>query len=138
MPFATASLSVHLIVAANIKQDDFLFGNHQGQGNPVTISETDGITSGKLAAQGVQLQTRLEWIFLQVAEYFGKAWPQVGMFLEKFARLTNKLQRRNDDIHLGASKNSEFAQMQGAEKISQRRIWIICKQEIFSATQQLE
>jgi hypothetical protein len=37
----------------------------------------------------------------------------------------------------GASKNSEFAQMQGAEKISQRRIWVICKQEIFYATQQL-
>jgi hypothetical protein len=37
--------------------------------------------------------------------------------------------------HKGASKNSEFAQMQGAEKISPRRIWIICKQEIFSATQ---
>jgi hypothetical protein len=35
----------------------------------------------------------------------------------------------------GASKNSEFAQMQGTEKISQRRIWMICKQEIFSATQ---
>ncbi len=38
---------------------------------------------------------------------------------------------------MGASKNSEFAQMQGAEKISPRRIWGICKQEIFSATQQL-
>jgi hypothetical protein len=37
----------------------------------------------------------------------------------------------------GASRNSEFAQMQGAEKISLRRIWMICKQEIFSATQQL-
>jgi hypothetical protein len=37
----------------------------------------------------------------------------------------------------GASKNSEFAQMQGAEKIPPRRICIICKQEIFSATQQL-
>jgi hypothetical protein len=35
----------------------------------------------------------------------------------------------------GASKNSEFAQMQGAEKISSRRIWVICKQEIFYATQ---
>jgi hypothetical protein len=32
---------------------------------------------------------------------------------------------------MGASKNLEFAQMQGAEKISQRRIWFICKQEIF-------
>jgi hypothetical protein len=54
----------------------------------------------------------------------------------------------------GASKNSEFAQMphkgtpirygqkqpvrsrqQGVEKISPRRIWMICKQEIFYATQ---
>ncbi len=57
---------------------------------------------------------------------------------------------------MGASKNLEFAQMphkgtpirywqkqpvrnrqQGAGKISPRRISFICKQEIFSATQQL-
>jgi len=38
---------------------------------------------------------------------------------------------------MGASKNSEFAQMQGAGKISLRRIWLICKQEIFFTTQQL-
>jgi hypothetical protein len=31
---------------------------------------------------------------------------------------------------MGASKNLEFAQMQGVEKISPRRIWVICKQEI--------
>ncbi|MGA8149058.1 MAG: hypothetical protein WB870_16005 [Gallionellaceae bacterium] len=37
----------------------------------------------------------------------------------------------------GTSKNSEFAQIQGAETISLRRICVICKQEIFSATQQL-
>jgi hypothetical protein len=37
----------------------------------------------------------------------------------------------------GASKNSEFAQMQGVGKISPRRICAICKQEIFSTTQQL-
>jgi len=49
---------------------------------------------------------------------------------------------------MGASENSEFAQMQGVEvglagkprsgcsqKISPRRIWGICKQEIFYATQ---
>ena len=34
-----------------------------------------------------------------------------------------------------ASKNLEFAQMQGAEKIPPRRICWICKQEIFYATQ---
>ncbi len=32
---------------------------------------------------------------------------------------------------MGASKNSEFAQMQGAEKNLQRSIWLICKQEFF-------
>lgn len=31
---------------------------------------------------------------------------------------------------MGASKNSEFAKMQGAGKISPRRSWVICKQEI--------
>jgi hypothetical protein len=36
---------------------------------------------------------------------------------------------------MGTSKISDFAQMQGVEKISPRRIWVICKQEIFSATQ---
>ena len=93
------SLSVHLVMAANIKQDDFLFGNHQGQRNPVTISEADGITSGELAAQGVQFQTGLERVFLQVAELFGKAWPQVGMFFEEFSRLAEEWQRCNDGIH---------------------------------------
>jgi hypothetical protein len=38
---------------------------------------------------------------------------------------------------MGASKNSEFAQMQGAEKISQRSLCLIGKQGIFSATRQL-
>jgi hypothetical protein len=38
---------------------------------------------------------------------------------------------------MSISKNSEFAQMQGAEEILQRRIWVICQQEISSATQQL-
>ncbi len=38
---------------------------------------------------------------------------------------------------MGASKNSEFAQMQGAEKIPPRRIYFICKQGIFTATPQL-
>jgi len=57
---------------------------------------------------------------------------------------------------MGISKNSEFAKMphkgtpirygqkqpvrnrqQGAEEILRRRIWVICQQEISSATQQL-
>jgi hypothetical protein len=41
------------------------------------------------------------------------------------------------DTRKEASKNSDFAQMQGAKKIPPRRIWFICKQEIFYATQQL-
>jgi hypothetical protein len=31
---------------------------------------------------------------------------------------------------MGVFKNLEFAQMQGAGEILQRRIWSICKQEI--------
>jgi hypothetical protein len=36
---------------------------------------------------------------------------------------------------MGTQKNSEFAQMQDAEKNSPRHISAICKQENFSATQ---
>ena len=32
---------------------------------------------------------------------------------------------------MGASKNSEFAQMQGAEKISPRRIWLYVSKKLF-------
>ncbi len=35
-------------------------------------------------------------------------------------------------------KNAEFAQMQGAGKISPRRIYIICKQEVFSRNAAVE
>ena len=70
----------------------------------------------------------------------------VGM-QEKFFACTTCLQKTLSmelllEIHklswlMGASKKSEFAQMQGAEKISQRRICNICQQEIFPATRQL-
>jgi hypothetical protein len=45
--------------------------------------------------------------------------------------------RPTGQLMTGASKNSEFAQMQGAEKILSRRTWVICKQEIFYAMKQL-
>jgi hypothetical protein len=50
-----------------------------------------------------------------------------------------KIQKHKAKLGLfkGASKNSEFAQIQGAEKISPRRIYMICKQEIFFTTLQL-
>jgi hypothetical protein len=63
---------------------------------------------------------------------------------------------RNKMLMSGTFENSEFAQMphkgtpiryeqkqpvrnrqQGAGKVSPRRIWVICKQETFSATPQL-
>jgi hypothetical protein len=34
---------------------------------------------------------------------------------------------------MGASKNSEFAQMQGAEKISPRRIWLYVSKKFFAS-----
>ncbi len=40
------------------------------------------------------------------------------------------------EANMGTSISSEFALMQGVEKISPRRMWAICKQEIFSAMRQ--
>ena len=47
-------------------------------------------------------------------------------------RLSGKGDRKLYNCHLGASKNSGFAQIQDAEKISPRRICFIYKQEIFT------
>jgi hypothetical protein len=42
------------------------------------------------------------------------------------------LQQNFTRSNKGASKNPDFAQMQGVEEILQRRMYMICKQEIFS------
>ena len=52
--FLEVPLPVHLIMAAYIKQNDFLFRNHQRHGNAITVSKANGITTRKLAAQRVQ------------------------------------------------------------------------------------
>ncbi len=54
--------------------------------------------------------------------------------LDKLEFCERKMQ---PDSLKSASKNLEFAQMQDVGKILQRSLWLICKQEIFPATQQL-
>jgi len=55
-------------MVANIKQYDFLFGNHQCKCNAVFIGEADGMATIQLAAQRMQLQMRLEMVFLNILD----------------------------------------------------------------------
>lgn len=92
-------LSIHIIVATDIEEDDFLFGYQNGKGYSVTVGKADGVTAVKFTEQRMQFQAWLERIFLKISEYFSKSCPQVGVFFEKFAGLTEKLPRRNDAEH---------------------------------------
>jgi hypothetical protein len=83
--------SIQLVMTADVKQDFLFFGNKEGQGNPVAVSEADGVTAGELAAQGVELQVGLKGVFLQVGDDFNKTGFQVRMLPEELARLMQKL-----------------------------------------------
>ena len=47
------SLPIHLIMAADIKQNNFLVGNQESQGNTVAMGEADGVATLQFAAQGM-------------------------------------------------------------------------------------
>jgi len=45
------------------------------------------MAAGEFAAQGVERKARLEGVVLQVGNYSGEAWLEVGMLFEEFAGL---------------------------------------------------
>lgn len=39
-------LTIHFIMAAHIKEDDFCFGEQKSEGDAVVVGETDGVAAG--------------------------------------------------------------------------------------------
>ena len=72
VPYDYLALAIHLVVAADIKQDDFLVRNQEGQRNAVAVGKADGVTTAEFAAQGMQFQVGLKGILLQVVDHRGK------------------------------------------------------------------
>ncbi|HEX9778446.1 MAG TPA: hypothetical protein VGA63_09890, partial [Geopsychrobacteraceae bacterium] len=95
-------------MTADVEQNDFLFGNVQGQSDAIAGGETDGMATGKLAGQGVEFEMGLKRVALQVGQHLGEARLQLGMFLEEFTRLPQKLLRPGV---VGQKKDRQIAQV---------------------------
>ena len=57
-------LVIHLVMTADVEQDNLFFGNEQGQGNAVTVGKADGMASGKFAGERMERQAGLKRILL--------------------------------------------------------------------------
>ena len=97
---------IHLIMTADIEQNDFLGCDQKGQGDPVVSSEADCVAAGEFAAQRMQCQLGLERVCLQITEHLGEAWLQLRMSLEKLAGLAQKLLWRDNAVHYSDSSAS--------------------------------
>ena len=73
-------------MAADVDQQDFVRGDLQGEGDAVTVGQTDGLQTLQLAGEGVQFQTRLEGIGHELAHDFGEARTQVGVAGKELAQ----------------------------------------------------
>jgi hypothetical protein len=86
-------LAVHLIMTADVEQDDLLFGYHDSQGNAVTVGQSDGMAAGYFAGKLMQSEGRLERVLLQSLEDRCETGLQVRMFFEEFTCLPEELIR---------------------------------------------
>lgn len=69
------TLPVHLIMAPDVQQDDFLVGYDNSQCDSIAIGKTDGLDAFELATKVVIFQVWLEWVVLQVADDIGELFP---------------------------------------------------------------
>ncbi len=73
---------VNFIVAPDIKKDDLLFCDDNGQGNTIAVGNADCLDAGLLTAEMVIDEMRLKGVFFQIAQnggrpsflYQGGAW----------------------------------------------------------------
>ena len=91
-------------MAADIKQNDFLGGNHKRQGNTKTVRLT--ARSFEFAAQGMQLQMTLKRVYLEITQDPAETRFKIRVLLEKFPSLTKKLMRCDNGVHYSVSSVS--------------------------------
>jgi hypothetical protein len=77
-------LPVNFIMAADIKQYDFLVGNDNGKGYAIAVGDADGLNTFEIPSELVIFQVWLEWIFFQFTQNGGKLFPQIRMAFYKF------------------------------------------------------
>jgi hypothetical protein len=61
-------LFVNLIVAPDVEQDDLLFRDYDGHGDPIAIGNADCLDSGLFACEMVIVEMGLKGVFFQIAQ----------------------------------------------------------------------
>ena len=77
-------LPIDLVMAADIEQNDFLAGNHNGKGDAKAVGDADSLNTFKISLELVIFEVRLEWIIFEITKYGGKRIPQIRMAFYKF------------------------------------------------------
>ena len=94
-------------MAADVEENDFLVGDHNGQGNPVAVGDAHRLDSLKFTGQMVIFQVGLERVDLQIAQSGGKLGAQFAMLVNELFSCAGKAGSPDKGIHdQSASPNS--------------------------------
>ncbi len=94
-----SALPVHLIMAADIEQDDFLLRYENGQDDSIAIGEGDGLNVFELAPEAMVGKMGGERVLLEVVDELLKTFLQVRMLLQESARTAHEAPGRNNREH---------------------------------------
>ena len=86
-------------MAADVEEDDFLFGYQDGECYAVLMGNADSLHPFQLAAQVVIPEMRLKWITFEVPQDGGKLMPQFMVALVEFFRRAGKPDCPDKGIH---------------------------------------
>lgn len=86
-------------MAANIKKDELLINQRNGERNPIAVRQAAGMATFEPAFQRMQSQVRCKRVFLQVGNSALEALFKIRMTLKKSPSLPQKTFRSNDAVH---------------------------------------
>lgn len=64
----------------DVEENDFLFGNQQGQSSAIVVCGADRVAIGKLAGQGVEFKMGTKGVVFQVSQQLAEARLKSGGF----------------------------------------------------------
>src|SRR5512133_3782300 len=102
-------------MTANVKQDDLMLADQQGQCNAVGIGQPDGMATRKLAGELMKAEARLKRVLLQSRYGRSEAGFEIRMLPEESACLPEKLFRCGNAEHAHSPSRSSACSSSSAE-----------------------
>jgi hypothetical protein len=106
---------VHLIVAADVEQDDLLLRRLYPEDDAELIGDADGLDVLQFPAEMMIGKVRRKGVVLQVIDHLRKAFPQIGMPSQELARATKEALRRHNREHYASSSRSSACSSSSAD-----------------------